>query len=166
MCIFYVSGTIKWCVTAEISFIRESIQCDEQTTATFRPSPEIMADVTAYDPKELLVILFNHVTNFLSVGSGWQFDSVQSLAISLCSFRPTIGMESFIDTLKSVYGKVVLNIQNLKDDFCFPWCILGHIHIVDKHAHELYNYRKYFNEVNITGLNSLSNSWTHLYSIS
>ena len=91
MCIFYVSRTIRWYVTAEVSFTRESIQSDEQTTATFCTSPEIMADVTTYDPKELLVILFNHVANFLSVGSGWRFDSVQSLAISLCSFRPTIG---------------------------------------------------------------------------
>ena len=43
-----------------------------------------MADIAVYDPKELLVILFDHVANFLSVGSGWRFDSVQSLAISLC----------------------------------------------------------------------------------
>ena len=68
---FYVSRTIRWYVTAEISFIRESIQGDEQTTATFRTSPKIMTDVTTYDPKELFVILFNHVANFLSVGSGW-----------------------------------------------------------------------------------------------
>ena len=88
---FYVSRTIRRYVTAEISFIRESIQGDEQTTATFRTSPEIMAEVTTYDPKELLVILFNHVANFLSVGSGWRFDSVQNLAIYLCLFRPTIG---------------------------------------------------------------------------
>ena len=92
-------------MTAEISFIRESIQGDEQTTATYRASPEIIADVTAYDPKQLLVILFNHVANFLSVGSGWRFDSVRSLAISLCSFRPTIGAESYIQMPKSLYSK-------------------------------------------------------------
>ena len=90
--------TIRWYLTAEISFIRENIQGDEQTTATFRTSPDIMAYVTTYDPKELLVILFNHVANFLSVESGWLFDSVQSLAISLYPFRLTIGAGSFIDT--------------------------------------------------------------------
>ena len=123
--------TIRWYVTVEISFVRESIHGDEQTTATFRTSPEIMADIAVYDPKERLVILlnhvanflFNHVANFLSVGSGWRFDSVQSLAISLCPFRPTIGARSFIQTPKSLYSKGVLNIQNLKDDFCFLWCI-------------------------------------------
>ena len=61
---FYVYRTIRWYVTAEISFLRETIQGDEQTTATFRTTPEIMADVETYDAKELLVILFNHVANF------------------------------------------------------------------------------------------------------
>ena len=131
---FYVSRTIRWYVTAEISFIRESIQGDEQTTVTFFTSPEIMADVTTYDQKEHLVILFNHVANFLSVGNGWRFDSVRSLAISLCPFPPTIGARSYIDTPKSLYSKGVLNIQNVKDDFCFLWCVLVHIHRVDKHA--------------------------------
>ena len=56
----------------------------KQITATFRTSPEIMADVSAYDQRELLVVLFNHAANFLSVGSGWRFDSIQSLTISLC----------------------------------------------------------------------------------
>ena len=64
----YVSRTIRWYVTVEISFVRESIQGDEQTTATFRTTPEIMADVKTYDAKELLVILFNHVTNFFISG--------------------------------------------------------------------------------------------------
>ena len=113
-CVFLCFRTIRWYVTAEISFIRESIQGDEQTTATIRTSPQIMADVSAYDPKELLIILFNHVVNFLSVGSGWRFDSVQSLAISLCSFRPTIGAGSFIDTPKSLYKKESLIFNILK----------------------------------------------------
>ena len=90
--------------TSEISFVRESIRGDEQTTATFRTTLEIMADVETYDAKELLVLL-NHVANFLSVGSGWRFDSVQSLAISLCPFRLTMGAGSFIQTSKSLYNK-------------------------------------------------------------
>ena len=156
---FYFSSTIRWYVAAEITFIRESIQGDEQTTATFRTSPEIMADVTAYDPKELLVILFNHVANFLSVGSGWQFDSVQSLAISLYTFRPTVGAGSCIQTPKSIYSKGVLNIQNLNDDCCILWCILTHIHRVNKHAVRTSKYDPFVHE--LTDSISLSNSRTH-----
>ena len=110
-------------------------------------------DIAVYDTKELLVILFDHVANFLSVGSGWRFDSVQSLAISLCPFRSTIGAGSFIQTPKSLHKNGVLNIKNLEDDFCFVWCVLVHIHRVDKHAYQPYNYQKYFNELNISGLN-------------
>ena len=50
-------------VTAEISFMRESIQGDEQTTDTFRTNSKIMADIAVYDPKELLIIFFNHMAN-------------------------------------------------------------------------------------------------------
>ena len=123
-------------MTVEITFVRVSIQGDEQTTATIRTNPEFMADVSEYDQKELLVVLFNHVPNCLSVGSGWRFDSVQSLAIRLCPFRPTIGAGFFIQTLKSLHSKEVINIQNLKDDYCFLWSILAQIHGVDKHADE------------------------------
>ena len=112
---------IRWYVTVEISFIRQSIHGGDQTTARYRTTPKIMADVSAYDPRELLVILFNHVANLLYVGSGWRCDSVESLAISLCPFRPTIEAGPFIDTPKSLYSKGVHNIQNLKDDYCFVW---------------------------------------------
>ena len=163
-CAFYVSRTIRWYVTAEISFIRESIQGDEQITDTFRTSLEIFADVSAYHSKELLVILFNHVVKFLSVGSGWRFDSVQSLAISLCPFQPTIGAGSFIDTSKCPYDKGVLNIKNITDDFCFLWCIIAHIHRVDKHAVRTSKYEPFMHELNTKDSNSLSSSRTHLNS--
>ena len=157
----YVSRSILWYVTVDISFIRESIQGDEQTTASFSTSPEIMADVSAYDPKELLVILFNHVANFLYVGSGWRFDSVHSLAISLYSFRPTIGAGSYIETHKSLYKSGILNIQNLKDDYCFIWCILAHIHRVGDNAVRNSKYEPFMHELITTDSNSLSSSQTH-----
>ena len=56
-------------VTVEITFVREGIEGDEHTTASFRTVPEIMADVATYDPKEMLRILFDHVVNFLSIAS-------------------------------------------------------------------------------------------------
>ena len=77
---------------------------------------------------------------------------LQSLAISLCPFRPTIGAGSFIDTPKSLYNKGVLNIQNLKDDLCFLWCIFAHKHRVDKHAVKTSKYEPFMHELNTTGL--------------
>ena len=149
---FYICRTIRWYATVEITFVRESIQRDEHTTASFRTIPEIMADVSTYDPKELLVILFDHVANFLSVGIGWRFDSVQSLAISLCPFRPTFGAGSYSETPKSLFKNGVLNIHNLKDDYCFLWCILAHIHRVDEHAQRTTKYGSFMHELCTTSL--------------
>ena len=139
-------------MTVEITFVRESIEGDEHTTASFRTIPEIMTDVSTYDPKELLVIFFDHVANFLYVGSGWRFDSVQSLAINLCPFRPTIRAGSYIETPKSLYKKGVLNIQNIKDDYSFVWCILAHIHRVDEHAARTTRYAPFMHELCTTSL--------------
>ena len=121
---------------AKSTFIRERIHGDVQTSATCRTTPAVMAYVSTYDPKELLVILFNHVTNFLSLGCGRRLDSEQCLAISLRPFRPTIGAESFINTHNSLCSRVLLNIQNLKGDYCFLWCFLMHVHRVGKHSVE------------------------------
>ena len=111
-----------------------------------------MADVSTFDHKVLLVILFNHVANFLSVGSGWLLGSVLSLSISLCPFRPTIGAWSYIETPTFLHSKGVLNIQNKDDDYCFLWSILGHIYRVEQNSSRLSHYTKYFNELVIEGL--------------
>ena len=105
--LFYVCIAIRWCVTAEITFIRESIQDDEQANTSFRTTPEITADVDSYDQRELFVILFNQVSNFLFVGSGWRIDSVPRLSISLCHFRPTIVAGFCIQILKFLHSKGV-----------------------------------------------------------
>ena len=93
------------------------------------------------------------MANFLSVGSGWRFDSVLSLSINLCPFRPTIGADSLIETLKSLHKKGVLNIQNKDHDYCIR-SVLGHIHIVvpTSNLNRVILYRKYFNELVIIGL--------------
>ena len=68
------------------------------------------------------------------------------------SVPPTIDAGSFIETPKSLYNKGVLNIQNLKDDFCFLWCVLAHIHRVDQHAARTSKYENFIHKLNTTGL--------------
>ena len=103
-------------------------------------------------PERTFCYFFNHVVIFLSVESGWCFDSVQSLAISRCPFRRTIGAGFYIQTPKSLYSKGVLNIQNPKDDFYFLWCILAYIHRADQHAARTSKYEPFMHELNTTGL--------------
>ena len=94
----FVCRTIKWYVTAHMKFVRESLQGIEESSASFRTQPDIIADVDSYEPHELLDAIFNLVAGYVSIGSGWQFDSVQSLTINLYPYRPTVGAGSFIQT--------------------------------------------------------------------
>ena len=119
-CVF-VCRTIKWYVTAHMKFVRESLQGIEKSSSSFRTHPDIISDVDSYEPQDLLDALFNLVAGYVSIGSGWQFESVQSLAINLYPYRPTIGAGSFIETPKSLYNKGVVNIQNEHDDYCLLW---------------------------------------------
>ena len=48
--------------------------------------------------------------------------------------------------------KRVLNIENRKDDYCFLWCILRHIHRVDMHAARSSKYAPFTHELCTTGL--------------
>ena len=72
----FVCRTIKWYVTAHMKFVRESLQGIEESSASFRTQPDIIADVDSYEPHELLDAIFNLVAGYVSIGSGWQFDSV------------------------------------------------------------------------------------------
>ena len=65
-----------------------------------------------------------------------------------------MGAVSYIETSKALYNKGVLNILNENDDYCLLLSVLAHIHKVDwdKHLKRLYYYRKYFNDIKITGL--------------
>ena len=148
----FVCRTIKCYVTDNMKFVRESLQGIEESSASFRTQPDIIADVDSYELQDLLDTLFHLVAGYVSIGSGCQFDSVQSLAINLCPYRPTMGAGSFIETPKSLCHKGIVNIQNEHDDYCLLWSVLAHIHSVERNQNKLFHYRKYFNELNTTDL--------------
>ena len=106
-------------MTAEVTFIRESIEGDEQTTATFRTSPEVMADVTAYDPKELLAIFIQSRGKF-SMSRKWVAIRLGTESRDKSLPVPTNYRCGVLNTNAQVPGqKEVLNIQKFYDDYCF-----------------------------------------------
>ena len=137
-----------------MKFVRESLQGIEESSASFRTQPDIIADVDSYEPQELLSELFHLVAGYVSSVSSWLIDSVQSLAINVCPYRPIIGAGSFIETPKSLCHKGVVNIQNEHNDYCLLWSVLAHINRVysNKHPNKLFHYRHYFNDLNIIDL--------------
>ena len=45
----FVCKMIKWYVTAHMKFVRESFQGIEESSASFRTQPNIIADVDSYE---------------------------------------------------------------------------------------------------------------------
>ena len=59
-----------------MKFVRESLQGIEESSDSFRTQSDIIADVDSYELQELLDTLCNIVAGYVSIGSGWKFDSV------------------------------------------------------------------------------------------
>ena len=84
----FVCRTIKWYATAHMKFVRESFQGIEESSASFPTQPDIISDVDSYDFQDLLDTLFNLVAGYVSIGSGWHLESVQSRTLTLTSLCP------------------------------------------------------------------------------
>ena len=75
--------SIKWYVAAQTNFTREGLQGIEDSSASFRNRLDIIASVDSHKPQELLKLLFNLDTAYVSITSVWKFDSIPILAINL-----------------------------------------------------------------------------------
>ena len=99
--------------------------------------------------------LTQKVDSFQAQGSGWRVVNVHNLKISYVACDP-LAASSYIATPKDILNKkAVLNIKNMRDDFCFLYCISAHIHPVDlkDKVNDPKKYRAYFQELNYEGLN-------------
>src|SRR5208282_1199274 len=90
--------------------------------------------------------------NFNQRGSNWIVSRMLNFSVMTAAYSPLAG-SSYIKTPKFLVDKkCCTNINNITDEFCFLWCILGVIHPVTRNPSELYNYRRYLNELNVSGL--------------
>ncbi len=84
-------------------------------------------------------------------GSGWVFSSIKKLEINLNDYSPTKG-SSYIDLPKWVkLKKAIINIKN-KDDKCFLWCVLRHLHPKKRDNEVISDLKKYEDELVTKGL--------------
>ena len=82
-------------------------------------------------------------------GYGWTKWFVHKLHLKLS--KP-IKVASYIPLPKEVADtKAVLNIQNA-DDKCFMWCVLVHLHKVNKNPERIKQYQEYMPELHFKGL--------------
>ena len=84
-------------------------------------------------------------------GSGWSFMSMKKLEINLAQYSPVRG-SSYIDLPKWIkLKKAIINPKN-KDDKCFLWCVLRHLHMKLRDNERISDLKKYEDELVTKGL--------------
>ena len=91
------------------------------------------------------------VRNFKRKGSGWVVDEVLHLKLFMGKYKPLKGSQYFELPKKIAKTHCILNIQN-KDDKCFLWSILAHLHMAPQNGHRVEKYTPYENELNMEGI--------------
>ena len=82
--------------------------------------------------------------------SGWRSDKINSMTIYFYETTEMNGSNYIKIPLRS---NAILNVEN-NDKYCFLWSILAWLHPCNNnHPNRVSNYRQYFNELNINGLN-------------
>ena len=95
--------------------------------------------------------ILNDIEDFSSGGSGWYFKEVLRLEVDTVKYNPTKG-SSYIDLPKWIKDKqAIINIKN-RDDKCFLWSILRHLHPKEKNGQYLKDLRKYEFSLNTNGI--------------
>ena len=84
-------------------------------------------------------------------GSGWYFKEVLKLEIHTVEFNP-MKRSSYIPLPDWISNKkAMVTIQN-KDEKCFLWCILRHLHPTEKDGTRLTDLKKYENSLTTKGI--------------
>ena len=71
----------------------------------------------------MIAMILEKISKFQNKGSGWQFDSVVSLDISVDPYRPLRGTSYFPLPKKLGAKRAIINIKNERDNACFMWAI-------------------------------------------
>ena len=81
--------------------------------------------------------------------SGWRFDKINSMTIYFYKTTEMNGSNYIKIPLRS---NAILNVEN-NDKYCFLWSILASLYPCNNnHPNRVSNYKQYFNELNIQGL--------------
>ena len=71
--------------------------------------------------------IISNIQKFLGKGSGWIIDSVTDYTISILKYNPLAG-SSYIKLNPPRKG--LSNIQNIDNNECFKWCLVGYLHLM------------------------------------
>ena len=116
---------------------------------------EIHINLESTDVKEILTkvirSIIENITIYQKNGSGWYFKEIVHLEIHTADYNPVRG-SSYIPLPDWIMRKkAIVSIRN-KDEKCFLWCVLRHLHPRDKNDFRLTDLRQYENSLNTKGI--------------
>ena len=102
--------------------------------------------------KDMIYETLAALANYQNKGSGWYFKEIIKLEIHIVDYKPMKG-GSYIPLLEFIKKKnAIININN-KDDKCFLWSVLRHLHPVQMHGERINDLKKYENDLNFKQIN-------------
>ena len=129
----------KYVETLKISFIKK--QGNGMTTKTAFFNSKTKTIINAMEINDVLLSSREEIVKamgqWLSEGSGWTIMSVDSHYINLTQYKPLKG-SSYIELPEELKhpNKGLINLQN-KDECCFAWCHVRHLHPQEKNPQRI-----------------------------
>ena len=77
-------------------------------------------------------LMLEKIASFQSQKSGWQFDEILSLGISIAPFRPLAGSSYLPTPKKPGFRRSIVNIQNKSDNKCITYTMAAAVSGTDK----------------------------------
>ena len=153
------TNTVKWHMNCAIQLVKYGKDGNKQDTTGFFTSrcvikfPGEDMDMLNASIDQSYLKMFAACQEFQKEGSGWVVDEVLHLKLLIGKYKPLKGSQYFELPKKIAKSHSILNIQN-KDDKCFLWSILAHLHVVPPHQHgyRVEKYVPYENELNMEGI--------------
>ena len=135
--IFNTDGAFKAQTTLKILFKKKKISGDgEQVEEVFEYKDAYFNSkaFTILDPDDIIEYLdkaaeelINSAAVWISEGSGWTIEEIQSHFVNIVKYLPLRG-SSYVQLPKELRNSMMglINLQN-KDDKCFLWCLVRHL---------------------------------------
>ena len=112
-------------------------------------------NLESIDAKDILIIMIKEILDkifYLPMEvSAWFFKEVIRLEIHTVEYKPMKG-SSYIPLPDFIMRKKAITNMENKDDNCFLWSVLRHLHPKEKHAARINDLREHENDLNFKGI--------------
>ena len=150
----------KFIETLEVTFEKDTI--DSKTgkrisiykTAFLNGKAKTITKVDDIEPELNMSKIINVIDKWVSEGSGWVIDRIDSHYLNVTLYKPLNG-SSYIELPTELRNskKGLINMKN-KDEQCFRWCHIRHLNPQTRYPERIRKEdKKMINELNYDGIN-------------